>query len=161
MRIAKGILYAVLAVGVAAAQKANGGANEKTANQTSTTGETSSSATTKVETRTFKGDLVNAKCAGGGESTRAKAAPSKNSGDADRSAGTGDQACAVSSSTSEFAIKTKDGKTLPFDLVGNLRTQDALKNNKKWTSAASSGKPIKATVSGTEHNGMLTVLSVH
>ena len=158
MRIATGIIYAVLAVGVAAAQNSNTAPNaEKTQKQASTD---SQSATNKVATRTFKGDLVSAKCGGNGGTAEAKTAP-KNSGEADRAAAAGDQACSVSTSTSEFALKTKDGRTLPFDQVGNLRTQGALKNNKKWASSASSGKPISAKVNGIENDGKLTVLSVH
>ena len=159
MRIATGILYVILAVGVAAAQKSNGGANEKAPNQTGASSQTSSAAN-KVATRTYKGDLVTANCAGGSNS-QAKARPAKNSGEADRAAAAGDQGCSVSASTSQFALKTKDGRTLPFDTVGNLRTQDALKNRKKWASAASSGKTIQAKVNGIENDGKLTVLSVH
>lgn len=156
MRIATGILYAVLAVGLAVAQNPSDASNaNKTEKQASTNGQD------KVVTRSFKGDLVSAKCAGSGGSAETKAAPSKNSGEADRAGSAAEQGCSVSTSTSEFALKTKDGRTLPFDTVGNLRTQDALKNNKKWTSAASSGKPIQAKVNGIENDGRLTVLSVH
>lgn len=159
MRIATGIIYAALAVGVAAAQAQNGPANTQNDQQSAAAKSQKSSSTAKVATRTYKGDLVSANCAGTGGSTEAKNTAGKNSGEADRESG--NQGCAVSSSTSEFALKTKDGRTLRFDPVGNLRTQDALKKKKKWASAASSGKTISAKVSGIENDGNLTVLSVH
>jgi hypothetical protein len=153
MRIATGIVYAILGLGVAIAPASA----KKTPDQTAKSQKASK--TDQPATRSYKGDLVSANCAGNSGGAEAKNATVKNSGEADRSSGS--QGCTVSSSTSEFALKTKDGRTLPFDLVGNLRTQDALKNNKKWASAASSGKPIEAKVSGIENNGRLTVLSVH
>jgi len=45
-------------------------------------------------------------------------------------------------------------------LVGNERAQQAIKNNKKWEVAATSGKPIPVKVNGTEEEGKLTVMSI-
>ena len=54
-----------------------------------------------------------------------------------------------------------DGRTLRLDMVGNQRVQDELKNNKKWSDAASSGKPIHAKVSGAISGEKLVVSSIH
>ena len=105
----------------------------------------------EMKTQNYSGTLVDASCV---------AAPGKS--DADRSA-TSDQgqACKVSSTTSQFALKTSDGKTLQFDAVGNQRAQDAIKSSKSWTRDSDAGKPIHAKVSGVLSGDKLTVMSVH
>ena len=89
---------------------------------------------------TYKGSLVAASC------TAASGEASQN--------------CGVSAKATEFALKTSDGRTLTFDLVGNVRAQEAIKNKKKWEDAATSGKPIAVTVNATEEQGKLTVMSI-
>jgi hypothetical protein len=83
----------------------------------------------------------------------------KASGDSNRAA-SGD-ACGVSASTTRFALKMKDGKTIPFDSVGNERAQLAIKNKKKWTEAAQAGKTVNAKVSGAMSGEKLTVVSIN
>jgi hypothetical protein len=107
--------------------------------------------------------LVAASCAGSSGETQAASskAAKQPAGEASRSTdASASQGCGLSGSVSEFALKTTDGRTLPFDLVGNERAQEALKANKKWESAASSGKPIQTKVHATEDGGKLTVISI-
>jgi len=54
-----------------------------------------------------------------------------------------------------------NGQVVRFDLVGNQRAQDELKNNKKWTNAVSSSKPIKVRISGVMQGDKLIVSSIH
>ncbi len=109
----------------------------------------------EMKTQTYSGTLMDASCAG-----TSAAAPASTSS-ADRAAGSsGGQSCNVSSSTSQFAMKTKDGKTMNFDDVGNARVQEAMKTHKKWSDSASSSKPIRVKASGVLNGDKLTVLSV-
>ena len=55
----------------------------------------------------------------------------------------------------------ENGQVARFDLVGNQRAQDEFKNNKKWTSAASSNKPITVKISGVMQGDKLIVSSIH
>jgi len=123
-----------------------------------------------VQTKTYKGTLVDASC--GGNVTQNGANAKNESSAADRTdagapvvnkSGATDEnkACAVSAATKEFALRTNDGQILRFDAVGNERAQDAIKNNKKWNSAASSGKTISAKVSGTKEGDNLTVTTLN
>jgi hypothetical protein len=58
-------------------------------------------------------------------------------------------------------MKLDSGQTVRFDLVGNQRAQDALKNDKRWTKDLSANKPIRATVSGVLNGDKLIVSSIH
>jgi hypothetical protein len=58
-------------------------------------------------------------------------------------------------------MKLDDGKMVHFDLVGNQRAQDALKNDKRWSKDLSANKPIHATVSGVLTGDKLIVSSIH
>jgi hypothetical protein len=69
--------------------------------------------------------------------------------------------CPVSASSSELGMKLDDGKTVRFDLVGNQRAQDALKNDKRWTKDVSENKPIHAKVSGVLNGDKLIVAAIH
>jgi len=80
-------------------------------------------------------------------------------GDANRTADQS-QSCSVSSSTSQFALKLKDGRVVKLDDVGNQRVQEAMKNKKKWSSDAAASKPIHATVSGVLNDDRLVVMSI-
>ena len=131
-----------LLLGVAIAQKQPASTPSK-----STENQTKNSATSAANSdrngpkiRTYKGSLVAASCAA--------------------ASGEASQNCGVSANATEFALKTSDGRTLAFDLVGNERAQQAIKNNKKWEVAATSGKPIPVKVNGTEEEGKLTVMSI-
>lgn len=114
---------------------------------------------TEVQTQIYRGTLVDASCAAG---TGAGAAASADSsgGTQKKSKGAPAGGCSVSSSTSQFALQMQDGRTVKFDSVGNMRAQTALKEKKKWSEAASAGKPIRAKVGGTITGEKLTVVSV-
>jgi len=156
------IITAVLLAGAAWAQK-----SETPGNATPT-----APAKPTVETKTYKGTLMDASCAanvtqnapsGNAQSSAADRQSSDNanqksakgSGTADRS-----QGCSVSENTKEFALQTKDGRILHFDAVGNDKAQAAFKNRKKWSSDASAGKAIAAKVNGTLEGDNLTVLTI-
>jgi len=66
----------------------------------------------------------------------------------------------VSSTTSQFALKTKEGSVMRFDDVGNSRVQEAMKNHKKWTDASTANKPVKVKVTGVMSGDRLTVMSI-
>jgi hypothetical protein len=68
------------------------------------------------------------------------------------------QSCPVSSSTTAFALKTKEGQILKFDSVGNTRAVEELKT--KWAQHLSAGKPIHTKVSGSINGDTVTVTSV-
>jgi len=53
-----------------------------------------------------------------------------------------------------------NGQIVRFDLVGNQRAQDELKNNKKWSSSVSASKPIKVRISGVMQGDKLIVSSI-
>jgi hypothetical protein len=113
----------------------------------------------ELKTQTYKGTLVDASCAGGGATAAAPA--SQQTAAADRSAAAdSSHGCTLSSSTKEFALRTKDGQTLRFDSVGNDRAEEALRNKKKWSESVSAGKPIQVKVQGAVTGDKLTVLSI-
>jgi hypothetical protein len=131
--------------------------------------------TSEVKTKTYRGTLVDAACAGGGApATSSNASSSGRRAGADRSssetaanstgeanrAGNTGQSCAATSSTTEFGLRMRDGQVLRFDSVGNERAKQAMTARKKWTDAASAGKEIHATVSGNESGNELTVVSI-
>jgi hypothetical protein len=101
-----------------------------------------SAALPELKTQSYKGTLVDVACAGSGAA-------------ADSSHG-----CAVSASTKEFALRTKDGQTLRFDSVGNDRVAEVLRNKKKWNDLVSAGKPIAVTVNGAVSGEKLMVVSI-
>lgn len=111
----------------------------------------------EMKTSTFKGVLVDMACAShasaGAEATPSAASKAPAS---DSAAG-----CSVSASSSELGMKLDDGKTVRFDMVGNLRAQDALKNDKRWGKDITANKPIRATVSGVLDGDKLIVASIH
>jgi len=167
-----------IALGVALAQTTppNPPAQVTPQSTTPTTPQTSTQAATKaaaaanttlaeMKTSTFKGVLVDMACAshpsasadatppagGAAQPSEASKAPAS-----DSAAG-----CPVSANSSELGMKLDDGKTVRFDMVGNLRAQDALKNDKRWGKDISANKPIRATVSGVLDGDKLIVASIH
>ena len=68
--------------------------------------------------------------------------------------------CAVSSSTTAFALQEPGGQVLKFDSVGNIRAAEMLKSKPNWTKDLSAGKPIHAKVSGTLSGETITVASL-
>jgi hypothetical protein len=114
----------------------------------------------EMKTQTYKGTLMDASCASGAAPAATEPAKGEAKGEANRSDGP-EQSCSVSASTSQFALKTKDGKVMRFDMVGNERAQQAVKAKKNWSTAVSSGKPVRATVSGVVNGDKLTVVSIN
>jgi hypothetical protein len=68
--------------------------------------------------------------------------------------------CAVSSSTTAFALQEQGGHILRFDSVGNMRAAEALKNRSGWSKDLNGGKPIHAKVAGTMSGDTITVASL-
>jgi hypothetical protein len=115
----------------------------------------------EMKTSNFKGVLVDMACASpgsGGDSSKAAASDEKNT--ANRDAGSGSD-CPVSANSSQFGMKMDDGKTVKFDMVGNQRTQDMIKNDKGWNKEITANKPIHAKVSGVLNGDKLIVSSIH
>jgi hypothetical protein len=117
-----------------------------------------STALAEMKTTTFKGVLVDMACAGRTSNT-AETKPA--TADAKPAASDAGGNCPVSASSSELGMKLDDGKTVRFDLVGNQRAQDALKNDKRWTKDVSENKPIHAKVSGVLNGDKLIVAAIH
>jgi hypothetical protein len=125
----------------------------------------------EVKTQTYSGTLIDASCAGSGSaattastsSTGSKGATDSTAAasSADRSAGSGSNpSCAVATSTTQFALKTKDGNTVRFDDIGNARVQEAMKTRKKWSDSASASKAIHVKANGVLNGDKLTVLAI-
>jgi hypothetical protein len=109
----------------------------------------------EMKTQIYSGTLMDASCAGSGP------APSTASADRAAAPAPGDTpGCTVSASTTQFAIKLKDGQVMKFDSVGNMRAQEAFKLKKKWADNATANKPIRVKVSGVLNGEKLTVVSI-
>jgi hypothetical protein len=94
-----------------------------------------------MKTMTYKGVLVDLACSSG------------------KSANAGAN-CAVSASSSELGMKLDDGNTVRFDLVGNQRALNALKDDKHWGKDLSANKPIRVKASGVLNGDKLLVTSI-
>jgi hypothetical protein len=66
----------------------------------------------------------------------------------------------VSANSSEMGLKMDDGKVVRFDLVGNQRAQDAMKNDKRWSKELGANKPLKVKVNGVMNGDKLIVTSI-
>jgi hypothetical protein len=117
----------------------------------------------EMKTQTYSGILMDASCAGSGSATATASASStgstgnsKDSNAAASSAGS----CSVTTSTTQFALKTKDGNTVRFDDVGNARVQEAMKTHKKWSDSATASKAIRVKANGVLNGDKLTVMSI-
>ena len=66
----------------------------------------------------------------------------------------------MAATTSQFALKTKDGNTVRFDDVGNVGVQEAMKTHKKWSDSASASKAIHVKANGVLNGDKLTVVSI-
>ena len=118
----------------------------------------------QMKTSAFKGVLIDMSCAAGATSSTsttgnasAEAAAKKS---ANRSAGDSDSNCPVSATSSNLGMKLDDGRTVRFDLVGNQRAADALKNDKRWSKSLADGKPIHAKAIGALNGDKLIVASI-
>jgi hypothetical protein len=129
---------------------------DKSADKDKTAGPASSDHMAEAQTQTYSGTLLDASCAGSASSMAAAPAAS-----ADRSAPSANgQSCSVSATTTQFALKLKDGKTARFDDVGNLRAQEAFKAHKKWSDEAAASKPVHVKAGGVLDGDRLTVVSI-
>lgn len=168
MKTPKYLFAIAVVISIASAQEANPQQNESKS--------TAPATKPAQSTSNFKGTLVDASCAASGSATASSAAnvpdaaqqssdskskERKNEAARSTTAENAGQACSVSSSTSQFALKLEDGRTVQFDSVGNLRAQEAFKDKKKWNEAAASGKPIRAKVSGFMTGDKLMVMSIN
>ena len=129
-----------------------------------------SSTPAQVKTQTYKGTLVDAACTSQGATpARSTASASSNAatpsntstetnGAANRSAS--DQGCPVSATSTQFGLRMTDGHVVRFDMVGNDRAQQAIKDKKKWNDAATAGKTIHAKVAGMMSGDTLTVVTI-
>jgi hypothetical protein len=134
-----------------------------------TAGMASSGPPAEMKTQIYSGTLMDASCAGAGStpstsssSTPSSSKPSATSASADRAAPSGDnQSCPISASTTQFSLKMKDGQTVKFDSVGNMRAQEAFKAHKKWNDSASASKPVRVKASGVLNGDRLTVISIN
>lgn len=142
--------------------------------KTGTPAASASKTPAEMKTTTFKGILVDMSCsptsasaatatAGGATqpSDASKASASDQSNTANRSVSDSGATCPVSANSSQLGMKLDDGKTVRFDLVGNQRAQDAIKNEKRWSKDLSENKPIHAKVSGVLNGDKLIVTSIH
>jgi len=132
--------------------------------QTGSSAQTGSARTAELQARSYKGKLLDASCAMSAVSDGT--APDGNKSrerksEASPSANKAGQSCSISTNTSQFALKLDDGQTVRFDSVGNVRAQEAIKDNKKWTEAAGSGKSIQTKVIGLMTNDKLMVISIN
>jgi len=93
----------------------------------------STGTTTTDLTQTYEGVVVDAACVSGQPS------------------------CSISRATTTFALRLKDGQTLRFDSVGNLR---ATKKKGRWVSKTLAGKEIRAKVNGMIAGGELIAVSI-
>jgi len=139
---------------------------DKNMDKDKTAGTASSDRPAEMKTQSYSGTLMDASCAGSGSTSSTSSAsssskPSATSASADRSAPSGDgQTCPVSASTTQFALKLKDGQTVKFDSVGNMRAQEAFKAHKKWNDSAAANKPVHVKATGVLNGDRLTVTSV-
>jgi hypothetical protein len=129
-----------------------------------------SAGTAAVTIQQWHGTLVDAGCAGSSNAKTADAAsaPAEQTQPVDKGrpqkahAKTESPAsgCAVTSSTSAFALQAVGGQVMKFDSVGNIRAAEMLKSKANWTKDLSAGKPIHAKVSGTLSGETVTVASL-
>jgi len=133
---------------------------------------TSNPAPAEMKTSSFKGVLVDLSCAGGTSSPSASASETtagstgaavdnaSQNKSANRSTGDSSSGSPSANST-QLGMKLDDGRTVRFDLVGNQRAQDALKNDKRCSKDLAAGKPIHAKVSGALSGDKLIVSSIN
>jgi len=131
-----------------------------------------SSANARENVKSWTGTLVDANCASSG-STAEPSATKENNDESKNSAvdlgrpekghkkSRGEmQSCPVSSSTTAFALKTKEGQVMKFDAIGNARAAEELKTKGSWSKDAAAGKPIHAKVTGIASGDSITVTAI-
>jgi hypothetical protein len=128
----------------------------------------------------WRGTLVDASCASGTKTAASATAgsnqnsASKQTTDQDSNVDSGrphkghrnratkasEAGCAVSNSTSVFALQTEAGQVMRFDSIGNSRAAETLKSKEKWTKELAASKPTRAKVSGILAGDTITVTSL-
>jgi hypothetical protein len=113
-------------------------------------------------TRSYSGTLMDVSCAGTGSAAAPAADQAKPAAETTgaKTAAAG-SSCSVTASSTQFAIKLKDGQIVKLDDVGNQRVQEGLKTKKKWSEAAASGKAIHVDASGVLTGDKLVALSIN
>ena len=131
-----------------------------------------SNATGQVNVQSWSGTLVDANCAGGGGAAASDAAKENEGENKGAAVDSGRpekghkkdhgemQSCPVSSSTTAFALKTKEGQVMKFDAIGNARAAEQLKTKASWSKDVAAGKPVHAKVSGILNGDNITVTSI-
>jgi len=152
MKTSVWMLTISLAAGMAIAQTKDSQKNNK--------GDSKAGATAPAEmkTSTFRGTLVDMSCASPESGGAEAASDQKNTANRDAASGSD---CPVSANSSKFGMKMDDGRRVKFDLVGNQRAQDAIKNDKGWNKQITAKKPIRAKVDGVLNGDKLIVSSIH
>ena len=128
-----------------------------------------SGAGTHENIQSWRGTLVDANCAdSAGGSQASNPSNTGNNGAVDsgrpekghKKSHAETQSCPVSSSTTAFALKTKEGQVMKFDAVGNARAAEELKTKGSWSKDVAAGKPIHTTVSGILKGDSVVVTSI-
>lgn len=142
-----------------ATASSTGSETDRSMSGQSTTGQTaaeraaqnpsSSTETNTNEDRTASGNDRNVKTSASAETHSSTTGAANRSADSD--------SCPVSSSTTQFALKMNDGKTVMLDDVGNTRARELIAR-KNWSST--SGKSLKVKASGVLNGDRLTVVSI-
>lgn len=167
MKTRVSMLVVSLAVGMALAQTTPA---DKTKAKTKAEDSSAASANAPAEMKTgsYKGVLVDMSCASqstGGTAaapaTNKPSQPSEAANSANRATGDSGATCPITAQSNNIGMKLDNGQTVRFDLVGNQRAQDALKNDKGWSKDLSANKPIHAKVDGVLQGDKLIVSSIH
>jgi hypothetical protein len=143
--------------------------------------QSANAAPAEMKTTSFKGVLVDLACGSNSSAStsstntasqtsdssktadNSKTADTSKSADASNTANrsSADSSCPVTANSTQLGMKLDDGKVVRFDLVGNQRAQDALKNDKHWSKDVAANKEIHARVSGVLNGDKLIVSSIH
>jgi hypothetical protein len=127
--------------------------------QTNQTTQTQTTTTT-TNRNTWNGMLVDAGCRTTHTENResSTSTPDANTTHSESSHTTTDSTeCPVTTTTTSFALLTRDGKYIQFDPASNTKIVETVKHNKKWTKYMTEKQPIQVQVVGTP-NGNVVVM---
>ena len=126
--------------------------------QSSQTTETRTTTTT-TRTNTWNGVLVDAGCMSKhSENKETTTTPEGSTTTTTRESTYVD--CPVSSSTTQYGLRTADGRFLRFDEPSSTKVIEIVKHNKTWTDEMNNHKPVNVRVVGTPNGDMIVVESV-
>jgi cytoskeletal protein RodZ len=154
----KTMTYKGVLVDMSCAGKSSGTASASA--ETTPAGSAATGSTANANTST-SANTANRSASGSTSNSGQSTSQADKSGSANRSASDSAGNCSPSANSTELGMKLDDGRTVRFDLVGNQRAQDELKNNKTWNKDLSAGKPLKVKVSGVMSGDKLIVSSIH